>query len=318
LNYLFLIKIHFVGLKIYIPFLFLFCVVSKAQRNDHAFDVLDNKLIVPPNGIYVYDSLFLDDTEITNSYYLEYLHFLVQDSSSESLIKAYPDTTIFGKHHLEKLLKHKKEYYKKRNGKHMPVGTLIHDEAIRQPTHHHHWWNYFSYHGTRHFPLVGISYEQAMAYCKWRSAFITSYFNEGLKGQKKYKQFRDKKVEFLFSLPEERIWEAAAAAGLEPNNYVYGQKSIFSKDSVLIFNVKERKGKAEPQAIFDNPPNAFGFYNMIGNVSEMVLEKGKSKGGSYQDELEKCRINTSIGYAKPERWLGFRCVCIVKITPMNK
>ncbi len=305
----------FVRLSLYVPFLFVFWTVSNAQRDYQAFDVLENRIIVPPNGIHLQDSLFLDDAEITNGCYLEYLHFLVQDSSSESLIKAYPDTAIFGRRHLEKLLKHKKEYYRKKKGKHLPVSTLMHDEVIHQPSHHHHWWNYFSYHGTKHFPVVGISYEQAMAYCKWRSAFLTSYFKEGLKRKKKYKEFKDKEVTFLFSLPDENAWEAAAAAGLSLDTFPYGQRALYERDSVLIFNVKEKRGKQEPHAIFDSPPNEWGFYNMVGNVSEMIAEKGKCKGGSYLDKLDHCKIKSSFTYKKPEKWLGFRCVCIVQIKP---
>jgi len=51
---------------------------------------------------------------------------------------------------------------------------------------------------------------------------------------------------------------------------------------------------------------------MIGNVSEMVLEKGISKGGSWRNILEECRVGKDILYTKSEAWLGFRCVCILK------
>ena len=59
-------------------------------------------------------------------------------------------------------------------------------------------------------------------------------------------------------------------------------------------------------------PNSFNLYNMIGNVSEMVLEKGISKGGSWRNILEECRVGKDILYTKSEAWLGFRCVCILK------
>jgi hypothetical protein len=52
---------------------------------------------------------------------------------------------------------------------------------------------------------------------------------------------------------------------------------------------------------------------MIGNVSEMVLEKGISKGGSWRNILEECRVGKDIPYEKPSAMLGFRCICIFKL-----
>lgn len=298
-------------LSLFISFYFSF--VCEAQRKYEAFDVLDGKTIVPPNGIRLSDSLFVDDAEVMNSNYLEYLHFLAQDSSDQVLISAYPDTNLFGTRHLVKLIKHKKDYYTKRGGKHFPLSPLEHDDIIHKPSHAHHWYNYFSYHGTQHHPVVGVSYEQAIRYCAWRSSFVTQHFNQVLKKKNKYNNFQDKEVTFVFSLPEEKAWETAASAGLDPSQFPYGYHSLAGKDSILLFNVKEQTALKEPQFIYESLPNEWGFYNMIGNVSEMVYEKGKSKGGSFMNDLPSCKILSSLPYAKPEKWLGFRCVCIVKI-----
>ncbi|NJN78176.1 MAG: formylglycine-generating enzyme family protein [Saprospiraceae bacterium] len=55
--------------------------------------------------------------------------------------------------------------------------------------------------------------------------------------------------------------------------------------------------------------NDFGIYNMIGNVSEMVEEKGISKGGSFQHSLLDAKIANNLTYDAPQRWLGFRNIC---------
>ncbi len=55
-----------------------------------------------------------------------------------------------------------------------------------------------------------------------------------------------------------------------------------------------------------------GLHNMIGNVSEMVSEKGISKGGSWMHLIEECRVGKDINYQRAEPWLGFRCVCVVR------
>ena len=304
------------------PFLYFFTALflsysSVAQRTYNAFDILDSNTIVPPNGIWL-NGEFLDDSEVMNTHYLEYLHFLSQDSSSNTLVRAYPDTNIFGVRHLKQLLKSTKNYYKNKNGKHIPLQTLTHDQNIHEPSHKHHWWNYFSYHGTKHFPVIGISYEQALAYCAWRSKMVTTHFNDVLKKEKKYKAFADKKVLFEFSLPDELLWEKAAEDGLKIEEYPFGQK--IGIDTLSHFNVTTKSGnpKKEPVECFNNSPNKNGFYNLIGNVAEMVKEKGKSKGGSFAHYLPDCQIRNAIPYTKPEKWLGFRCACKVKVEPLNK
>jgi hypothetical protein len=52
---------------------------------------------------------------------------------------------------------------------------------------------------------------------------------------------------------------------------------------------------------------------MIGNVSEMIAEKGLSKGGSWAHKLGESQIVKNQKYTKPEPWLGFRCVVEVHI-----
>ena len=51
---------------------------------------------------------------------------------------------------------------------------------------------------------------------------------------------------------------------------------------------------------------------MTGNVAEMVKEKGISKGGGWRSTLEQCRVGKDTEYTKPNAWLGFRCVCIIR------
>ena len=67
--------------------------------------------------------------------------------------------------------------------------------------------------------------------------------------------------------------------------------------------------QAKPGSLY--PKNQFGIYDMIGNVSEMVSEPGISKGGSWLTPLEDCRVGKDQIYAKPQAWLGFRCVCLI-------
>ncbi len=292
-----------------------------AQRKYEAFDIINDSLVVPPNGIYLIDNIFMDDAEVMNSHYLEYLHFLAQDSSDEAIIKAYPDTAIFGKRHLNEFLKIRKEYYRKQGKKHKPIALLFHDDVIHSPSSKHHWYNYFSYRETQSFPVVGIDYQQAVSYCKWRSDLVSNYFNEVLKSKPKYRAFKDKIVRFEFFLPTEAEWESAACAKLDPVVSPLGLKEV-PADSLLYFNIKfadnvKIKNKIEPEYIYSHRPNTLGFYNMIGNVSEMTAVKGISKGGGYIHTATQCDIKNHIPYTKPHKWLGFRCVCKVWVTPLQ-
>jgi len=67
-------------------------------------------------------------------------------------------------------------------------------------------------------------------------------------------------------------------------------------------------------------PNDFGLYNMSGNVSEMVAEKGLVKGGSWKNRADYLRIDKQqyVYSASPE--VGFRYVVeIVELPqPMKK
>ena len=56
----------------------------------------------------------------------------------------------------------------------------------------------------------------------------------------------------------------------------------------------------------------FGMYHLLGNVSEMLEEKNVAKGGSWEHSAEDSRVGKAQVYAEPNKWLGFRCVCVIK------
>jgi formylglycine-generating enzyme required for sulfatase activity len=53
-------------------------------------------------------------------------------------------------------------------------------------------------------------------------------------------------------------------------------------------------------------PNNMGFYDVVGNVAEMIDEKGKACGGSWNDPPEKSTIHSVKSYRKPDPSIGFR------------
>ena len=81
-------------------------------------------------------SFFMDETEVANIHWMEYLFYLQRDSSEESFTNALPDTLVWRS-----------------------------ELAFNDPYVDH----YFRYPGFRFFPVVGIDWKQASDYAIWRT-----------------------------------------------------------------------------------------------------------------------------------------------------
>lgn len=53
-------------------------------------------------------------------------------------------------------------------------------------------------------------------------------------------------------------------------------------------------------------PNDMGFYDIVGNVAEMIDEKGKACGGSWDDPPNESTIRSAKTYTRPDDTIGFR------------
>jgi formylglycine-generating enzyme required for sulfatase activity len=53
-------------------------------------------------------------------------------------------------------------------------------------------------------------------------------------------------------------------------------------------------------------PNDMGFYDVVGNVAEMISERGKACGGSWNDPPDKSTIRSIKEYDGPDETVGFR------------
>ena len=122
---------------------------------------------------------------------------------------------------------------------------------------------YFWHPAYGEYPVVGIDWEQASAFCNWRSDLRAAQLNG-------YQQ----KYETDFRLPTEAEWEYAARGGVEHNAYPWGGPYSRNSKGCFLANFKPVRGNyiADGYA-FTSPtisywPNDFGLYNMAGNVSE--------------------------------------------------
>lgn len=252
----------------------LFFIVSCKTQYDVVRKIDKEHRHAPPGTVWIKDSIYMDMCEVRNLDYLEYTLW-TKKYDSANYTNVLPDTTVW---------RHKLSY----------------NEPYVQ--------HYFRHPAYRKYPVVGVSYEQAVAYCKWRTERIQEFDSIYFKG-KAYSDLTH------YRLPTKEEWEYAANA---KTGRQYGFVSMLSSDNSPNFNVKEAYmlGYSEAGAdilvpVVYKKPNSFGLYNTIGNVAEMTMDKGVSKGGGWKNSIAECDISDSIKYERPSSWLGFRCACVV-------
>lgn len=127
---------------------------------------------------------------------------------------------------------------------------------------------YFWHPSFEEYPVVGVKWDQARAYC----SFKTNLKNDYNTTQKK------KKPEVMsFRLPTEAEWEFAARGGLENATYPWGGPQLMDDRGCYLANFKPKrgdyiesldKGYLYTAKVKSFHKNGFGLYDMAGNVSE--------------------------------------------------
>ena len=233
-------------------------------------------------------SFFLDQTEIANIHWLEYLHYIQRDSSETYYQSALPDTTVW-----EKELAFNTPYVS----------------------------NYLRYPGFRYYPVVGVSWEQAVDYCRWRT--------EAVNKQRAMEYYGEDYIDgdippiesgiYLpeFRLPTEAEWEYAAygQAGTQWLDENQTQRRLYPWDGRTIrsskrgnvgkFQANFKRGRGDyagiagalndagfvTMNIYEYAPNDFGLYNMAGNVNEWVYDIYRPLNFQDMEDLNPIRKN---------------------------
>jgi len=141
----------------------------------------------------------------------------------------------------------------------------------------------------RYKPIVLVTYDQVLDYCKWRSKVVSEKLG--------------KKV--TFRLPTKAEWQRIAQYAIENDLKMIQRelkkaKALVNKDSgqysvTDITSTKERLG------------------NLFDNVSEMTQERGVAMGSNNHKLMDpKEAVEQSIAYDRPHPYLGFRCVAEVE------
>ena len=122
---------------------------------------------------------------------------------------------------------------------------------------------YFWHPGFDEYPVVGVTWKQATAFCIWRSELINNFLSS--KGQPIVMKYR---------LPSEAEWEYAARGGLENNVYPWGGLYTRNNQGCFLANFKPLRGRysddggMRTMSVGSFAPNDYGLYDMAGNVAE--------------------------------------------------
>lgn len=139
--------------------------------------------------------------------------------------------------------------------------------------------NYFSHPAYAHHPVVGVSWEQATAFCEWRTQFLRKSINkEGVMVEK-------------FRLPTEAEWEMAARNGNSDSKYPWNSDGTMSENGCFQANFKPGDGAYGadnhliPAKVRSFKPNNAGLYDMAGNVAEWTSSAYTESGNQLMGDL---------------------------------
>lgn len=236
-------------------------------------DKIRKGMMGPPNTLHLKGNLYMDESEITNISWLEYQYWMKQNEI-DKYETTQLDTTVW-----------------------ISLGSQY---ASFQKFYHTH-------RAYADFPVVGVSHQQAIDYCQWRSKVVNEMLALNPSSQKKFGKI-------LYRLPTQKEWEYAASGGLDKKDFPYGYNTLTTpKGGKKVYlswsNSEHSKDSTATANAYSFTPNGKGYYNMIGNVAEMIQEKGVAKGGSWIHTPNQSKISNQLSYDVPSPWLGFRCIC---------
>jgi formylglycine-generating enzyme len=139
---------------------------------------------------------------------------------------------------------------------------------------------YYSHPAFGNYPVVGVSWKQATAFCEWRTHYLNSFLES--KGRASESDYR---------LPTEAQWEYAARGGRSQASYPWGGYYLRNKKGCLLANFKPGRGNyPEDGGLYTVRadaywPNDFGLYNMAGNVAEWTSSLYYEGGYNFQHDL---------------------------------
>jgi sulfatase modifying factor 1 len=139
---------------------------------------------------------------------------------------------------------------------------------------------YFSHPAFGNYPVVGVNWKQATAFCEWRTQYLNAYLES-----KKRSQESD------FRLPTEAQWEYAARGGRSQSMFPWGNYYLRNKKGCLMANFKPGRGNYPEDGGFYTVradaywPNDYGLYCMSGNVAEWTSSIYYEGRNNFQHDM---------------------------------
>lgn len=194
---------------------------------------------------------------------------------------------------------------------------------------------YFWHPGYDDYPVVGVNWKQATAFCIWRTNYLNTHLRRN--GDLPVHQYQ---------LPSEAQWEYAARGGLANSKYPWGGMYTRNKQGCFLANFKPLRGNYADDGgittvrVGSYEPNEWGLYDMAGNVAEWCInaydesaylfshdlnpdykynarpddppsmKRKVIRGGSWKDVAYFLEVSTrSYEYQDTSKsFVGFRCV----------
>ncbi len=138
--------------------------------------------------------------------------------------------------------------------------------------------NYFWHPAFDDYPVVGVNWKMAKAFCHWRSELWNKYKGDEVNTER-------------FRLPTESEWEYAARGGKDLSPYPWGGPYVRNAKGCLLANFKPGRGNyPEDGGMTTVPadgyfPNDYGLYCMAGNVAEWTETAYEPNAYSFVHDL---------------------------------
>lgn len=273
---------------------------NKKPSKKRALKILNGFCQYVPSGNCVIDkdsisvqSFYMSTTEITNFQYMEFVFDLKKHNQAEKLKIALPDSSLWNTSMDWEMNAYSKYYY-----------------------------GHPAYHS---YPVVNISKKGAELYCDWLSA--------------KYDSLSNGELSLKFRLPTKPEWIRAARGNKHlqvfswegvylrnkdgqylANHLSLGSENIHYNSETKTYEVKQIATVAHSPldaADVTAPvksywPNEYGFYNMNGNVSEMIADENIAIGGDWHSPGFDIQNESYKTFDSAHPTVGFRIVASYK------
>ena len=139
---------------------------------------------------------------------------------------------------------------------------------------------YFSHPAFGNYPVVGVNWKQATAFCEWRTHLLNVFLDSKKRAQ-----------ESDFRLPTEAQWEYAARGGRSQSMFPWGNYYLRNKKGCLMANFKPGRGNYPEDGGFYTVradaywPNDYGLYCMAGNVAEWTSSIYYEGRNNFQHDM---------------------------------